>query len=159
MTSLIKLLRRGAELIAAALFAIMFGAFMLQVISRYVFDAPVSWTIEICSITYIWIVFFSSVTILKPEQHITFDMLYSALGSQWKRRLATITSAALFSIFLICLPGTLDYLTFVSKNKTMILGIRLDLVYACFGIFMIGTIIGAGFRLFFLLSPKWKTAL
>ncbi len=41
----------------------------------------------------------------------------------------------------------------------MILGIRLDLVYACFGIFMIGAIIGAGIRLYFLLGPKWKSAL
>ena len=53
----------------------MFGAFVIQVVSRYVFDDPISWTIEVCSITYVWIVFFASGTIVTMRQHITFDML------------------------------------------------------------------------------------
>jgi TRAP-type C4-dicarboxylate transport system permease small subunit len=157
MTSFTKKIRRGAELFSAAMFAIMFGAFVLQVVSRYVFDAPVSWTIEICSIAYIWIVFFSSVTILRPDQHITFDMVYEVLTPHWKRWFAIVTTASLFSIFLICLPGTLDYLVFVGKNKTLILRIRLDLIYACFGIFMVGAIVAAGIRLYRLLSSKWQS--
>jgi TRAP-type C4-dicarboxylate transport system permease small subunit len=159
MTSFTKKIRRGAELFSAAMFAIMFGAFVLQVVSRYVFDAPVSWTIEICSIAYIWIVFFSSVTILRPDQHITFDMLYEVLTPRWKRWFAIVTTASLFIIFLICLPGTLDYLVFVGKNKTLILRIRLDVIYACFGIFMVGAIVAAGIRLYRLLSSKWQSRL
>jgi TRAP-type C4-dicarboxylate transport system permease small subunit len=152
-------IRRGAELLSAAMFAVMFGAFILQVVSRYVFDAPVSWTVEICSIAYIWIVFCSSVTILTLDRHITFDMLYGVLTPHWKRCFAIFTTASLFIIFLICLPGTLDYLVFVGKNRTLILRIRLDLIYACFGIFMVGAIVGAGIRLYRLLSPKWQSRL
>ena len=72
MTSLHAKLKRGAELVAALLFAAMFGAFIIQVVSRYVFDDPVSWSLEICSITYVWIVFFASGTIVTMRQHITF---------------------------------------------------------------------------------------
>src|SRR5271170_2028601 len=107
MASLLARLKRGTELVAALLFAAMFGAFIVQVISRYVFDDPVSWTIEICSITYIWIVFFASATILTPRQHITFDMLYSSMSPRWKRRFAIVTTASIFAIFLICLPTTI----------------------------------------------------
>jgi TRAP-type C4-dicarboxylate transport system permease small subunit len=159
MSSLAAFLRRGAELFSAALFAAMFGAFAIQVLSRYLFNSPVSWTIEICSITYVWIVFFSSVTILRPDQHITFDMLYSGLAPRWKRSLAVLGSATLLIIFVICLPGTMDYLAFVARNKTLILRIRLDLIYACFGIFMFGAIIGAGLRLYRLLSRNWQSSL
>ena len=159
MSRIASLVRRGAELISAVLFAVMFGAFALQVLSRYVFDTPVSWTIEICSITYIWIVFFSSVTILRIDQHITFDMLYGSLGPQWKRRFAIFSTASILILFLICLPGTLDYLAFVARNRTLILRIRLDLIYGCFGIFMIGALIGAGIRLYRLLGRQWRTSL
>src|SRR5215469_16384292 len=83
-------LKRGAELVAALLFAAMFAAFVIQVVSRYVFDDPVSWTLEICSITYIWIVFFAGALAVEQRQHITFDMLYKSLRPGRRRVLAII---------------------------------------------------------------------
>ena len=49
-----------AEGVAAISFAVMFFAFIVQVISRYVFNAPVAWTLELCAIAYVWVVFWSS---------------------------------------------------------------------------------------------------
>lgn len=152
-------LRRGAELVAALLFGAMFVAFVIQVISRYVFDAPVSWTLEICSITYVWIVFFAAGTIVTARQHITFDMLYGALGASGKRAAAIFTSACLLAIFAVCLPPVLGYIRFVSRMHTLILNIRLDLIYSCFGIFMVGAILGAALRLWRLLGRDWRSYL
>ncbi|HSY87894.1 MAG TPA: hypothetical protein VLA85_15110, partial [Verrucomicrobiae bacterium] len=56
----------------------------------------------------------------------------------------------------ICLPQILDYIRFVSRNHTLILNIRLDLIYSCFGIFMIGAIVGAAIRLYRLLGREWR---
>ena len=72
MTSLGAKLKRFTELAAAAMFAAMFGAFMIQIISRYVFDAPVSWSLEICSITYVWVVFWACNLLLTERQHIVY---------------------------------------------------------------------------------------
>jgi len=151
--------RRGAELLAAGLFAAMFGSFVIQVVSRYVFDDPISWTLEVCSITYVWIVFFASGTIVTIRQHITFDMLYSALTPPWKRGFSLFTTASLLALFVICLPEVLGYIHFVSLKHTLILNIRLDLIYSCFAIFMIGAIIGAAIRLYRLLGKDWRTNL
>ena len=74
-TTLITRLRRAAELLSALLFAIMLGAFLIQVFTRYVLDDPASWTLEVCSIAYVWIVFFASAVIVDQRQHID-------LGSQ-----------------------------------------------------------------------------
>src|SRR5215471_8469727 len=152
-------LRRGAELFSAALFAAMFIAFVLQVVSRYVFDDPISWTLEICSITYVWIVFFATGTIVTMRQHITFDMLYASLGPAWKRGFAIFTTASLLIIFAICLPTVLDYIRFVSHKHTPILIIRLDIIYSCFAIFMIGAVIGAAIRLYRLLGRDWRNSI
>ena len=159
MASLQAKLRRGAELIAAALFAVMFGAFIVQVVSRYVFDDPVSWSLEVCSITYVWIVFLASATILKPREHITFDMLYASLGPAWKRGFSIFTTASLLVIFAICLPAVVDYIRFVSHKHTPILIIRLDIIYSCFGIFMVGAIVGSAYRLWRLLGKDWRSSL
>lgn len=159
MTSLQARLRRGAELIAAGLFAVMFGAFIVQVVSRYVFDDPVSWSLEVCSITYVWIVFLASATILKPREHITFDMLYATRSAKWKRRFAIFTTGCILAIFLYCLPTTIGYVTFSARHHTPIMGIRLDLIYCVFAIFMIGAIVGSALRLCRLLGKSWQSDL
>jgi TRAP-type C4-dicarboxylate transport system permease small subunit len=159
MSSLLARLKRGTELVAAFLFAAMFGSFIVQVVSRYVFDDPVSWTIEICSITYIWIVFMASSTILTPRQHITFDMLYGSVSPRWKRRFAIFTTASILVVFSICLPTSIGYVLFSARNHTLILHIRMDLVYSCFAIFMIGAIVGAAVRLKRLLGESWPSAI
>ena len=117
-------LNRGAELAAALLFAAMFAAFIVQVVSRYVFDAPVSGTLEICSITYVWIVFFAAGTIVTFRQHITFDMLYGVLTAPCRRAAAIFTNASVVVIFTICLPQVLDYIRFVARKHTLVLNIK-----------------------------------
>jgi len=151
--------RRGAELVAASLFAAMFGAFIIQVVSRYVFDDPVSWSLEICSITYVWIVFLASATILKPREHITFDMLYATRSPRWKRYFAIFTTVSILVIFGYCLPTTIGYVIFSARHHTPIMGIRLDIIYSCFAIFIVGAIIGSALRLRRLLSKSWQSDL
>ena len=149
-------LKRCAELIAAASFALMFGAFMIQIVSRYIFNAPVSWSLEICSIGYVWIVFFTSNVLLTERQHIVFDVLYQAFPPRQRRMLAVALTATLGIIFLAALPVILEYLSFLGRRKTMILRLPMDIVYSCFGIFMIGVIVGAGMRLKRLFGSDWQ---
>ena len=41
----------------------------------------------------------------------------------------------------------LDYVRSCGRRSTMLLHVRMDLVYACFAIFMIAVIVGAALRL------------
>lgn len=156
MDNLRARLHRTAELVSAAAFAAMFGAFMIQIVSRYVFNAPVSWSLEICSIGYIWIVFFTSNVLVSERQHIVFDVLYHAFPPRQKRVLAILLTATLGLIFLAALPTTLEYLSFLGRRKTMILRLPMDIVYSCFGIFMIAVVVGAALRIKRLLGAEWQ---
>jgi TRAP-type C4-dicarboxylate transport system permease small subunit len=144
---------------AAAMFATMFAAFMAQIFSRYVFNAPLSWTLEVCSIAYIWVIFWSCDILLSERQHIIFDVLYQKLPPAPRRGVAIANSAAVALTFIAALPGTLDYIAFLGRRHTMVLHARFDVVYSCFGIFMIAAIVGAGLRLRRLMSSSWKTHL
>ena len=68
--------RHVAEGVAALAFAVLFFAFIVQVVSRYVFDAPVSWTLELCAIAYVWVVFWSAGVLVPERRQIAFDVLY-----------------------------------------------------------------------------------
>ena len=156
MTNLGAKLKRGAELIAAASFALMFGAFMIQIVSRYIFNAPVSWSLEICSIGYIWIVFWTCDILLHERQHIIFDVLYVKFPPRWRRVVGIANTATLGLVFLAALPTVLEYLSFLGRRKTMILRLPMDVVYSCFGIFMIAVVIGAALRLRRLFGKSWQ---
>lgn len=148
--------KRFTELAAAAMFAAMFGAFMIQIISRYVFNAPVSWSLEICSITYVWVVFWSCNLLLGERQHIVFDVLYRKFPPRWRRIVAIANTATLGLVFLAALPTILEYIGFLGRRKTMILKIPFDYVYACFGVFMIAAVVGAVLRLRRLAGSNWQ---
>ncbi|MBL9034201.1 MAG: TRAP transporter small permease [Rhodospirillaceae bacterium] len=155
MTDLAAGLKRFAELAAAAMFAAMFGAFMIQIVSRYVFNAPVSWSLEICSITYVWVVFWSANLLLTERQHIIFDVLYKKFPPH-TQRIAAIANTAMFGlVFLAATPTILDYIMSL-RRSTMILRIPYDYVYACFGVFMIAAVVGAVLRLRRLAGGNWQ---
>ncbi|HEY1386397.1 MAG TPA: TRAP transporter small permease subunit [Dongiaceae bacterium] len=156
MADLRARLHRGAELISAASFALMFAAFMVQIVSRYIFDAPVSWSLEICSIGYIWIVFWTCDILVSERQHIIFDVLYVKFPPPWRRIVGIVNTATLGLIFLAALPTTLEYIHFLARRKTMILKLPFDIVYSCFAVFMIAVVIGAALRLRRLLGKSWQ---
>jgi TRAP-type C4-dicarboxylate transport system permease small subunit len=156
MADLRARLHRGAELISAAAFALMFGAFMVQIVSRYIFDAPVSWSLEICSIGYIWIVFWTCDILVSERQHIIFDVLYVKFPPRWRRVVGIVNTATLGLIFLAALPTTLEYIHFLARRKTMILKLPFDVVYSCFAVFMIAVVVGAALRLRRLFGKSWQ---
>ena len=156
MADLVPKLKRFAELAAAAMFALMFTAFMIQIFSRYVLNDPVSWSLELCSLAYIWVVFWSCNLLISERQHIVFDVLYLKLPPAWRRAVAILNSGTLFVLFLAGLPTTLEYIDYLSRRKTMTLHVPLNLAYACFAVFMIAVIVGAAFRLRRLFGKSWR---
>lgn len=155
MTRYLRLFKRGAELICAALFAVMFGAFLIQVFTRYVLNDPVSWSMEIALLAYIWIIFVAGATIVRIEEHISFDMIYQAAKPKGKRVMALITSGAILLAFLAAFPANFGFITFMAIDTTWILEIRFDIVFFCFLIFMVAVILRTLYRIKRLTGPKW----
>ena len=50
----------------------------------------------------------------------------------------------------------LDYVIFLGRRSSMLLRIRMDLVYACFAIFMVAVIVGAAIRIWQLSGRSWE---
>jgi TRAP-type C4-dicarboxylate transport system permease small subunit len=151
-----RLWTRFTEGVAAALFAMMFGGFVIQIISRYVLNMPVSWSLELCSIGYVWVVFWSCNLLAGERQQIIFDLIYNMFPPRQRRVLAIVNTATLSLVFLAALPGVLDYVIFLGRRSSMLLKIRMDLVYSCFVIFMLAVIIGGAIRIWRLSGHSWQ---
>ena len=63
-------LRRRAENVAAAMLAVMFAAFVVQIVFRYLFNFPVGWASELSVIMWLWLVLWGSSFVLKEKEHL-----------------------------------------------------------------------------------------
>ena len=156
MKSLAAALRRGAELAAAAMFAVMFGAFLLQIFMRYVVNRPLDWSLEVSLIAYLWIVFWCAAFLVRDRDHVAFTMIYAAAPPAWKRGLAIISLVAAAGLFALALPATFDFVSFMGIDVTWALELRFDLVFSVYLIFVVAVILRSGLRLYSLLGPGWR---
>src|SRR5262249_15599537 len=103
--------------------------------------------------------FFASALIVDPRQHITFDMIYKSVNPRRQRIFAIVTTATILVMFAVGLPGTVDYIAFMSKKYSLMLHIRMDLLYSCFGLFVVGAIVASAVRLRRLFGRDWEKEL
>ena len=152
-------LRQFAEWVAAILFVAMFAAFLLQVFTRYVLNDPVAWTQEFVLIAYIWIVFWCSAFLLGERDQITFDMVALALPRGARRVLAACLTGLTGIAFAAALPGTVDYVSFMKIERSPVIGVRFDLLYSIFVVFVAAVVIGALVRIWRLVGRSWREEL
>jgi C4-dicarboxylate transporter DctQ subunit len=147
MSATLRWLRARADNVAAGLLAAMFVAFLLQIVSRYVFNNPIGWTQEVCLTTWLWLVFWGSAFVLDERDQVKFDVIYHWVGYRARRIFALVSAAALLMGFLASFPATLDYITFYKIKKSATLGIRLDVVFSVYGLFALAVIVRSALRI------------
>lgn len=134
-------LRRRAENLAAAMLGIMFAAFILQIVFRYVLNLPIGWTHEVSVIMWLWLVLFGSAFVIRENEEIRFDIIYGAVGAGPRRVMAAITAAVLIILFSLSLPAVIDYVAFMKVQRTAYLKIRFDYLYAMYVVFAVAMIV------------------
>lgn len=139
-------LRARADNVAVGLLTAMFVSFVIQVVSRYVVNHPLGWTLEACLTTWLWLVFWGSAFILDDSDHVKFDMFYLAAGQRLRRAFALVSALAIVAGFVAALPATFDYITFYKIKRSATLGVRLDVVFSIYAIFAVAIIARYGRR-------------
>jgi len=143
MRSLCKLvpwLRRGAEVVAAALLAIVFVTFILQIAFRYVFSWPVGWTLEVSTLAWMWLVLWGAAFVVGQRDEIQFDIIYSSVPDRVRRSFDVITGLVLVTFFVISLPAVIDYVAFMRVERASYIGVRLDHLFSIYILFAVAMI-------------------
>lgn len=152
-------LRKAAEGVGVTFFAAMFLTFLLQVFMRYALNRPLGWTDELTLVLYPWAVFWACAFIVRFRDHVAFDLVYHAVSAPARRVFAVLGALVLLVLFATAIPATIDYVLFMARERTPVLGWRYDLIFACFPIFLVAIVVYAVGRLRALLSRNWPGAL
>ncbi len=134
-------LRRRAENLIALMLVAMFAVFMLQIVFRYIINLPIGWTHEVSVILWLWIVLFGAAFVLRDDEEIRFDVIYSAVGRRTKRVLVVVGAAAIIGLFAVSLPEVIDYVLFMKVQRTAYLKIRFDWLYVIYAVFAVAVIL------------------
>ena len=155
---LAKRFTRFAELVLAMLLAVMFVAFIVQIVFRYVFNFPIGWTSELTVITWLWLVLWGAAFVVTEAEEIRFDLIYSAVSGRTRRIMAIITAVALLLLYGLSLPAVVDYVSFMKVQSTAYLKIRFDWLFSIYVIFAVAVLVRYAWILWWALRGRGPQA-
>jgi TRAP-type C4-dicarboxylate transport system permease small subunit len=133
-------LRRRAENVAAGLLAVMFAAFIVQIVFRYFLNFPIGWTSELSVITWLWLVLWGAAFVVKESEEIRIDLVYGAVGRRMRRAMGIITGLSIVVLYALSLPATVKYVSFMKVEKTSYLKIPFDWLFSIYVLFLVAVI-------------------
>ncbi|QHE88433.1 TRAP transporter small permease [Hydrogenophaga sp. BPS33] len=133
-------LSQFAEAVAAALLAIIFVAFILQIVLRYAFNWPVGWTTEVSLIAWLWLVLWGSAFVLKDHEEIRIDFLTAHVGRRARTVLGILASICVIVLFGLQLPAAYDYVSFMKVERSSYLNTGFDKLFSIYLVFSVAVI-------------------
>ena len=133
-------LHRRAENVAAGMLAVMFVAFILQIVFRYVFNLPTGWSTELTIIMWLYLVLWGSAFVLREKEEIRIDLIYSSVGPRTRIGMALVFTVAVLVLYGAALPATYDYVSFMKVEKSSYLKIPLNWLYSIYLVFCVAVI-------------------
>ena len=134
-------LRRRAENVAAALLAVMFIAFIVQIVFRYFLNFPVGWTSELSVIAWLWLVLWGAAFVATESEEIRFDLVYGRAGRRTRIVLGIVTGVSIVVLYVAALPATVNYVSFMKVEKTSYLKIRFDFLFSIYVLFAVAVVV------------------
>lgn len=147
-------LRRRAENVAAAMLAVMFAAFVVQIAFRYFFNFPVGWASELSVVMWLWLVLWGSSFVLREKEEIRFDLVSAAAGRRGRIAMGIVAAVALIVLYGASLPASYDYVTFMKVEKASYLKIRMDWLFSIYLIFLVALLARYLWILWYLVRGK-----
>lgn len=147
MRAALAWLSARAENVAVGLLTVMFLSFVLQIGARYVLNAPLGWTLELCLTMWLWVVFWGAAFCVRDRDQVKFDIVYLAVSPHLRKWFAIVSSGAIVLGFVASAPATWDYISFLYIKKSATLRIRLNYVFVVYMIFLAAIVIRYGLRI------------
>jgi len=120
--------------------AVMFAAFIIQIVFRYFFNLPTGWTSELTVVLWLWLVLWGAAFVLREDEEIRFDLISGAVGRRTRIAMGIITALGLVILYGLSLKPSFDYVAFMKVEKSSYLKIRMDWLFSIYVFFLIAVI-------------------
>ena len=109
----------------AAIVVVVFG----QVVSRFVFNAPFSWSEELARYLQVWLIMLGAAACLRKGMHLSVDYAVHALRDSAKRTLSLLSLAGILFFLGVVFVSGVSLIVTTSSQRTPALQIPMWAVY------------------------------
>ena len=124
--------QKTANLIGGGLFLTLFIVFVIQVTARFGFDKPMAWTDEAAVILYVWAILWAAAFVVPEREHVVFDLLWNSVGLRARQAMRIAGNLMIGGLALCGIPASWDYVLFMAREGTPVLGIPFMWVFLPF---------------------------
>lgn len=138
---MLRWLRGGANAIGGGLFLTLFVVFIIQIAARFGFNKPLPWTDEAAVILYVWVILWAAAVVVPEREHVVFDLVWNSVGRRSRQIMQIVGNLLIGGLALAGLPASWDYVHFMQREGTPVLGIPFMWVYLPFVLLMVALVV------------------
>lgn len=127
MLKIKNLFNRTIDTITIGLLVIMILSSFAQVIARYVFGSPFSWTEEVAVYSLVWATFLGSTIAIRSNDHLGVDFFVDLIPIKFKKILEGLLSLVIIVILCVIVVKGINLVEMVQNQRSAAL--RLSMAY------------------------------
>ena len=139
--------KSAANALGGVLFLTMFCVFIVQITARFGFNKPLAWTDELVVVLYVWVILWSAAFIVPEREHVAFDLVWNSVNQPVRRYMKIAGNVMLGGLALWAIPATWDYVNFMAREGTPVLGISFRWVFMPFVFLFVALVLRAVFNI------------
>jgi len=133
--------KKAADLIGGTLFLTLFIVFVIQVTARFGFNRPMAWTDEAAVILYVWVILWSAAFVVPEREHVAFDLIWNSVNRRTRQVMRVAGNLLVGGVSLFGIPATWDYVHFMNRETSPVLGISFMWVFFPFVLLLVALVI------------------
>ena len=137
---MLRKLQQAANLLAGGLFLTLFVVFIVQITARFGFNKPLPWTDEAAVILYVWVILWAA-AVVPEREHVVFDLLWNRVNYRTRQVMRIMGNLMLGGLALVAIPASWDYVHFMSREGSPVLGMSVMWIFLPFVLLLIALVI------------------
>ena len=119
----------------------LFIVFIVQITARFGFNKPLPWTDEAAVILYVWVILWAAAFIVPEREHVAFDLVWNSVNQRARQVMKIVGNLLIGGLALVGLPATWDYVKFMSREGSPVLGISFMWVFMPFVLLLLALVV------------------
>ena len=95
-----RFIRKTTEFVIIFLFSILVAVVFYQVVARYIFNDPPSWTEELARYCQVWVILLASSICIRKSSHLAVDYFGHRFGKGLRKRI-NIVMSVLIALYIL----------------------------------------------------------
>ena len=124
--------KQAADAIGGGLFLTLFIVFVIQVTARFGFNKPLAWTDEAAVILYVWVILWAAAFVVPEREQVVFDLVWNSVNRRARQVMRIAGNLLIGGLALCGIPASWDYVHFMAREGTPVLGISFMWVFLPF---------------------------